>query len=58
MNEQEIALREGAQNAAEASYFDARPQVDTPDVRRVFVAGFERGWRAAVSRMSNNSNLL
>lgn len=50
VNEQEIAMREGAQNAAEAAYFDHRPQVDTLDRRRVFNAGFQRGWEAAAPR--------
>lgn len=48
MNEHDIALREGAQAAAEEAYFDPRPQVDTADRRRVFSAGFQRGWDAAV----------
>lgn len=48
MNEKELAYREGAQNAAEADYFDNRPQLDGKDRRRVFEAGFQRGWDAAV----------
>lgn len=49
MNEQDIAIREGEQNAAESTYFDNRPQIDTNDRRRVFSAGFQRGWDAAVA---------
>lgn len=48
MNEQDIALREGMQAGAEAEYFDARPHLDNNDRRRVFGAGFQRGWDAAV----------
>ena len=48
MTEREIALREGAQASAEEEYFDARPQIDGHDRRRVFGAGFQRGWDAAV----------
>lgn len=49
MNERDIALREGEQNAAEAAYFGARPYNDTEDRMRVFGAGFQRGWDAAVA---------
>lgn len=44
--ETEQAHREGARNAAEDTYFEARPQIDSRDRRRVFDAGFDRGWVA------------
>lgn len=38
------AIRQGHENAASDSYFEARPQIDSNDRRKVFQAGFERGW--------------
>lgn len=45
--EQQRAIRQGHEIAASDSYFDARPQIDNNDRRKVFEAGFERGWNAA-----------
>ena len=45
--EQEHAIRQGHEIAASDSYFEARPQIDSNDRRKVFQAGFERGWDAA-----------
>lgn len=45
-SEQERAIREAYESAGSESYFGARPQIDTNDRRRVFKAGFERGWDA------------
>lgn len=45
--EQQRAIRQGHEIAASDSYFDARPQIDNNDRRKVFEAGFERGWDAA-----------
>jgi len=43
--EQEIAIREANQLRASDEYFDARhKRLDTVDNRRVFDAGFCRGW--------------
>jgi hypothetical protein len=36
--------REAECIAAEDAYFEARPQIDGDDMRRVFDAGFERAW--------------
>lgn len=47
MNEREIAIKEAEVCAASDSYFAARPQIDGDDRRRVFEAGFARGWDAA-----------
>jgi len=47
MNEREIAIKEGEAIAAEDSYFRARPQIDCNDRRKVFDAGFARGWEKA-----------
>lgn len=44
-----LAIREGHHNAAEREYFDARPQIDTGDRRRVFYAGFCKGYDAALT---------
>ena len=38
------AAMEAGRNAAEDAYFDARPQIDCNDRRKVFDAGYERGW--------------
>lgn len=45
--EQEYAIRQGHEIAASDGYFEARPQIDSNDRRKVFQAGFERGWDAA-----------
>lgn len=42
--ELERAEMEAARNEAEDAYFEARPQIDCNDRRKVFDAGFERGW--------------
>lgn len=42
--EQDRALMEGEMCAAEQAYFEARPQIDCHDRRRVFDAGYQRGW--------------
>lgn len=41
------AIREAHRNSEESKYFDARPQIDCIDRRRVFEAGFDRGWDSA-----------
>jgi len=43
------ALRQGHGIASEDGYFEARPQIDSMDRRKVFGAGFERGWEAALA---------
>ena len=45
--EQEHAIRQGHEIAASDGYFEARPQIDSNARRKVFQAGFERGWGAA-----------
>lgn len=42
--ELERAEMEAARNEAEEAYFAARPQIDGHDRRKVFDAGYERGW--------------
>jgi len=49
MNEKNRALMEAHQIAAEDEYFAARPQIDCNDRRKVFEAGFQRAWNAALS---------
>lgn len=44
MNESEFARREAEEINAENNYFDARPELDTQNRRRVFEAGFIRGY--------------
>lgn len=43
------AIREAHRNIEESKYFDSRPAIDCNDRRRVFEAGFDRGWAAARS---------
>lgn len=38
------ATMEAGRNQAADAYFEARPQIDCGDRRRVFEAGYERGW--------------
>lgn len=42
------AVMQGEQNAASEAYFEPRPALDFLPARRVFDAGFERGWEAAM----------
>lgn len=44
------AAMEAARNGAEDAYFEARPQIDCNDRRKVFDAGFERAWEAALAQ--------
>ena len=43
-------VMEAARNSAEDAYFEARPQIDCNDRRKVFGAGFERAWDAALAQ--------
>lgn len=52
MNEREIAIREGEQNAASAAYFDARPAIDADCFRNVFEAGFRAAWQTQMVEVS------
>ena len=47
--EKKYALRQDHEIAAEDGYFYARPQIDSLDRRKVFSAGFDRGWYAALA---------
>ena len=53
---QEHAIRQGHEIAASDGYFEARPQIDSNDRRKVFQAGFERGWDAARKQGANHDN--
>ena len=53
-SEQEYAIRQGHEIAASDGYFDARPQIESKDRRKVFQAGFERGWDAARKQGANH----
>ena len=44
MDEKNRALMEAHQIASEDAYFAARPKIDCNDRRKVFEAGFRRGW--------------
>ena len=44
------ATMEAERNSAEDAYFEARPQIDCNDRRKVFDAGFERAWDAALAQ--------
>lgn len=48
-HEQARAIRDGNEIAASDKYFSARPQIVSADRRKVFQAGFERGWDAALA---------
>ncbi len=41
------ATRKAHRERAEDEYFDSRPAIDCNDRRRVFQAGFDRGWKSA-----------
>lgn len=45
-HERDIALMEANRIAATDAYFEARPNIDMTEVRRIFEAGFQRGWDA------------
>ena len=45
------AMMQAALNSAEDAYFEARPQIDCHDRRKVFDAGFERAWEAALAQL-------
>ncbi len=53
---QEHAIRQGHEIAASDGYFEARPQIDSNDRRKVFQAGFERGWDAARKQGGKHDN--
>ena len=44
MTEDEYAIREGEEVRSENEYFAARLPIDCPENRRIFEAGFVRGW--------------
>lgn len=44
MTEQEYAIRDAEEIHAENQYFEARVMIDCPKNRRIFEAGFNRGW--------------
>lgn len=44
LSEHEFALREGHCIGSEDEFFEARPYLNIDKYRRVFRAGFERGW--------------
>ena len=44
-------IQDGEKVAACDAYFDARPQIDNTDRRRVFEAGFDRGYQRAESAL-------
>jgi hypothetical protein len=46
-SEHHFAIRQGHQIAAEDEYFAARPQIDNNDRRKVYEAGFNRGFDIA-----------
>lgn len=52
--EQRHAIRQGHEIAASDGYFEARPQIDNNDRRKVFQAGFERGWDSAMAANGGN----
>ncbi|MGJ0509099.1 MAG: hypothetical protein ACR652_18650 [Methylocystis sp.] len=56
--EKEYAIREGERVHAENEYFKHRPQIDNTDRRRVFDAGFDRGYEAAQSRHASEREAL
>ena len=53
-DEQQRAIFEAYESAASESYFEVRPHIDYRDRRRVFKAGYERGWDAARKQGANH----
>lgn len=49
--EREYIEMEAARNDSSERYFNARPQFDTVDRRKVFESGFDRGWKAAIDKV-------
>lgn len=43
--ERMIALREAGRICATDLYFKARPDLDTPEGRKLFEDGYDRGWQ-------------
>jgi hypothetical protein len=57
--EQRHAVKEGERNAAADTYFKARhPMLDTAHNRRIFEAGFDRGYDAAASASTEAAGAL
>ena len=56
--EREHAIRQGHEIVASDGYFEVRPQIDSNDRRKVFRAGFERGWDAARAAQEGKSHGL
>lgn len=50
MTETGFAVREAAEVQSESDYFAARAPVDYPLNRRIFEAGFIRGWDKAIPK--------
>ena len=49
MTDNEFAIRESECNSSAESYFEARPFLLSQHCYRIFDAGFERGWQAALA---------
>lgn len=54
--ERRHAIRQGHEIATSDAYFEARPQIDSNDHRKVFQAGFERGWDAAMAAKNGDTH--
>lgn len=52
-SEHHFAIREGHQIAAVDEYFAARPQIDNNDRRKVYEAGFNRGFEAGAALLQS-----
>ena len=44
-HERKIALREAGRVCASDQYFLARPELDTPENRKLLEDGYDRGWQ-------------
>lgn len=55
-HERRHAIRQGHEIATSDAYFEARPQIDSNDRRKVFQAGFERGWDAAMAAKKGDTH--
>jgi hypothetical protein len=53
--ERNLALLGGHHIADAEAYFNARPQIDNDDRRKVFEAGYERGWEALRQQLAKRS---
>ena len=55
MDEKELAIKEGEMIAAEDAYFECRSHIEKTLHRRIFDAGFNRGWDCQKAKLRSSS---